>query len=50
MACLQERAVWRLPPVCVVDPDAPVNPTDQAIIESLRASPAFVLQPTNKYQ
>ena len=38
------------PPVCVVDPDAPVNPTDQAIIESLRASPAFVLQPTNKYQ
>lgn len=38
------------PPVCEVDPDAPVDPTDQAIVQSLRASPAFVMQPTNKYQ
>ena len=38
------------PPECVIDPDAPVNPTDMAIIDSLRASPAFMLQPNKKYQ
>ena len=32
------------PPVCELDPDAPVDPTDQAIVESLRASQAFVMQ------
>ena len=38
------------PPECVVDPDAPTNPIDLAIVDSLRVDPDFTLQPNNKYQ